>query len=1185
VEADEWPRRVRSLRDRLSLTQADLADFMGVSFATVNRWERGRAKPSRLAAALLERAEQEGIDALRSRIDMPQVAAPTPAEAPATVDFGGDPEIVQLVAEGERLTYGHLFNPAFATEISRIDPLPHQRLAVYRHMVDQPRLRFLLADDAGAGKTIMSGLYIREMLNRRLVRRVLILSPAGLIANWQRELSQLFGMQARILTGRDLRAANNPFAGRHGDLIVVSIDTLARERAFSRLQAADTEPYDLVVIDEAHKLSASIDPDGTERKTDRYLLAEALAGIPAREDRWSLPWAPAHFLLLSATPHMGRDLPYFYLWRLLEPEVLTTPDALAAYPAEARALHFLRRTKEEMIDYDEMPLFPPRTSDTFSYELTQGPLSEQTLYDETTRYIGSYYNRARFMNRSAARLAMSVFQRRLASSTYALLRSLERRAERLTNLLDDLSSGRLDEQELQLRQRKLDRLGDLLDETTADEESADAGEEEHETREAQLLEAVTAVSRTEMQVELGEVQRLIELARAVHEKGDELKFAKLREVLLHPAHSSEKFLIFTEHRDTMSFLVRRLEGLGYAERVAQIHGGMDYREREEQIEFFRRSDSLGARFMVATDAAGEGINLQFCWLMVNYDVPWNPARLEQRMGRVHRYGQRHAVLIVNLVAGRTREGRVVQALLTKLERIRNELASDKVFDVVGRLFAGVPLSEYMARVAMGDNVDDVTRQLTGRLTADQVRALEAREKRVYGDGGDVRAHLGALREESEREEFRRLLPGYVLRFVQRAASRVDIGIEGDTDRVFSLVPIRSGALDPLLTAMEEYPLATREGFTVHRPSHNDPVIFLHPGEPVFDRLRAYVADRFEVEARRGTVLIDPTCDRPYLFHLVAFDVVRCANHQYRGLASDRVLTSCLIGLKQTDDAIEVTAIEHLLALHGNGRSNHAGPSADDAIAVARRFVESVVGADEATRQRMLLAGANAARGTLARRGYDLLEGDLAAQRVRLASRSRSGDVSAKAQMERVRARQRQIGNEREAVLASFRVEPEFVGVDGFRFVTHAWVVPTDDPEEQSRYDAAIEAAAVQVAVEYERSRRATVVDVSTPAKAQAAGLNAWPGFDVHSRLLDRSERAIEVKGRARVGDIHLTENEWAKAATLRDRYWLYVVFDCATAHPRLLRVCDPFGRLVARPVGGVLLDPGEIDSAAEAYDL
>ncbi len=227
---------------------------------------------------------------------------------PSVPDFTTDPEIIRAVVEGMRLSYGHLFNPVFATEISQIDPLPHQRIAVYEYMLKQSRLRFLLADDAGAGKTIMAGLYIREMLCRRLISRVLIVPPAGLVGNWEREMKSLFCLPFQVAEGLAAKLGN-PFAGADSNLIIVSLDTLTGTRMFNRLGESSVKPYDLVIFDEAHKLSADRGADFRVRKTGRYRMAEALAGIRGRKAQWRLRWRAQHLLLLTATPHMGKEYP------------------------------------------------------------------------------------------------------------------------------------------------------------------------------------------------------------------------------------------------------------------------------------------------------------------------------------------------------------------------------------------------------------------------------------------------------------------------------------------------------------------------------------------------------------------------------------------------------------------------------------------------------------------------------------------------------------------------------------------------------------------------------------------------------------------------------------------------------------------------------------------------------------
>ena len=329
-------------------------------------------------------------------------------------------------------------------------------------------------------------------------------------------------------------------------------------------------------------------------------------------------------------------------------------------------------------------------------------------------------------------------------------------------------------------------------------DSINAGER-NESYEDAVLGAVIAVTVEELRHEIKALEDLGARARRLFESGRESKFEKLREVLEDPHHAGEKWLIFSEHRDTVEYLIRRLEGLGFSGRIAQIHGGMAWPEREEQVARFRRTD--GARYLVATDAAGEGINLQFCRLMVNYDVPWNPARLEQRMGRIHRYGQQRDVRIVNLIAGGTHEGRVLKVLLEKLEAIRRELRSDKVFDVIGQLFENASLREYMIEALTAEGERRVLERVGSALTGERVRGIGERERRIYGappGSGEIAERLDGLRDDMERERYLQLLPGYVRRFVEKATGLLDLEIRGDLDGFFCFVPRRAGVLDPLL---------------------------------------------------------------------------------------------------------------------------------------------------------------------------------------------------------------------------------------------------------------------------------------------------------------------------------------------------------------------------------------------------
>ena len=1225
--AADGGRQVRRIRKGLGLTQSQFADRLGVTPITVHRWESGQSRPQRLAKNRLRELE----DVLAAEPGTPAPAATTAPLSAVPFDFAGNPEAISAVAEAVRLSHGYQFNPAFATEISRIDALPHQRIAVYERMIPQQPLRFLLADDAGAGKTIMTGLYVREMLSRRRIRRVLIVPPAGLVGNWERELRTLFRLGFRIVSGAgtprahaDRASAENPFRGSESDLVIVSLDTLAGERTFDALRQPDVSPYDLVVFDEAHKLSVVEQQHGV-RKRRRYELAEALAGCPGPKGRYArLGWSAQHLLLLTATPHMGRDTPYHYLWRLLDPRVFATGEAFRRFPREGRDSHFIRRTKEEMVGLDGTPLFRRRACDTFSYDLSPGPDGERALYDATTAYLRHAYNRA-LDNRPALRLAMGVFQRRLASSTVAVLRSFERRIAKIEQTIDDLRSGRVTAAELRRRQQRLDRehREDFFDTHGADDDARDAADgERHEDYEEAMLGALVAVTVEELQKEIDVLADLGDRARRLVASGRESKFERLREVLEDPRHAGEKWLVFTEHRDTADYLVRRLEGFGYTGHVGQIHGGLGWPAREIEVERFRRPD--GARFLVATDAAGEGINLQFCRLMVNYDIPWNPARLEQRMGRIHRYGQRHDVHISNLVAGSTHEGRVLRVLLDKLDAIRKELRSDKVFDVVGRLFENRSLREHMIEALTDEGERRVIDHVTSRLAVSRVDAIEDTEARVYGQPGEVAERLTSLRADMDRERYLQLLPGYVRRFVQKSAALLDLQIHGDLDGPFYLAPGRPGALDALLPAFEDYPPAARERLCVRRPAADEPCVWLHPGEPVFDGLMDQVMSRYARDAARGGIFTDPRAEAPYLFHLGVASVVergggplpepsprvpanggpkaadradeRATDSRARrrrpvvesvqtdppyqganpsaGETADAgeppLLERRLFGLRQNaDGALSESPVEHLLLLHGAPEvAPGAVPLASQGVAMR---VSAAAYAEQELSARMVDERRTALRAELPERrrrigvGFDLRAADLAGRRTKLAGRAaHASGTETNDELQAIKGKQRALSSERRHVLARTDAAPERLAPSEVRFLAHALVVPARASGALQRYDARVEEIAVRIAAAWEQERGSAVRDVSTPGAARLAGLPDWPGFDLLATPPDGDVRNIEVKGRAGQSAVQLELNEWKQAFHLGDRYWLYVVFDCATPGPRLVRVRDPFRRLLAK---------------------
>ena len=1123
----------------------------------------------------------------------------TAAADGAPLDFAGDPEAVLAVADALRLSFGHQFNPAFAIETSRIDPLLHQRFAVYERMLKQDPLRFLLADDAGAGKTIMTGLYVREMLSHERLKRVLIVPPAGLVGNWRRELQTLFRLDFRIVTGADARGSN-PFRGAGSDRVIVSVDTLAGETMFDVLRQAGGPAYDLVVFDEAHKLSVR-DRGGRVERTLRYKLAEALA---VRADSGSsfggLGWTARHLLLLTATPHMGKSLPYAWLWRLLDAAAFGAVEAVRRAPQPTRDRHFLRRTKEEMVDLDGRPLYPLRECSTFTYELSGGDCGEQDLYDRTTQYLDEHYGRA-LDNQPAVELAKTVFQRRLASSTWALLRSFERRIEKLAQTADAIESGELTAELLQRRQTLLSKRyrRDYFDDTAADEDVASEGwAEGNEAYEDAVLGAVTVVSVEELRREARQVEMLAERARRLVDSGRETKFERLREVLEKPEHRNERWLIFSEHRDTVDYLVRRLEGLGYRGQTVQIHGGMDWKERDRQVEAFRRPD--GARYMVATDAAGEGINLQFCRLMVNYDIPWNPARLEQRMGRIHRYGQQFEVRIVNLVAGSTREGRVLQVLLEKLEEIRAELASDKVFDVIGRLFEGESLTGFMANAVTAEGERLAVERIEEALGASRVRRIGERDTEVYGvpkqkvTGED-------LRPEVERERYLQLLPAHVRRLVERGARLLDLEIRGDLDDRFALEPGRPGALDPLLLALEAYPPEARDWLTVRRPPEDDSGIWLHPGEPLFDALCTHIRSRYGRDAQRGAIFVDSRAEEPYLLHLAELRVERQDLPGNAGVspasgvagptqADRQVLERRLVALQQREGAQPAQCpVEQLLLLSGTGLAPGMAPLAPRAL-----VMRAQAGAHMDTVLQDLVADLRTKREAelpdLRQRvavGFDLRAAELASRRGKLARKSVGLGESGGEELAAVKRQQKRLALDRQFALQRIDEEARGIVPGGFRFLLHALVVRPEDVagvENVERFDEAVEEIAVRIAADWERQHGAQVQDVSKPVLARAAGLPDWPGFDLLSTLPGGDQRCIEVKGRSTRSAVPVENNEWAQACKLGDQYWLYAVLECATPAPELFRVQNPFEKLLAHQRVKTVFDVpvGSLIEAAEA---
>jgi len=1121
-----------------------------VSFTTVNRWENGKAEPQ---SDRIERI-QELAARKESQTTLGYEIKDT---VPVTLNFEGDPEAIKLVVDAHRLQNGHQFNKAFGLELSRVVPLPHQRVAVYEHMLPQNPLRFLLADDAGAGKTVMTGLYIREMLNRGRLRRVIICCPAGLTWNWQRELRNFFDLDFRILRGQDFQNAD-PLGNDEG-LFIISVDTAATEAIRQRLHDGR---FDLAVFDEAHKLSWS-DSRRLDTKTKRYRLAETLA-------------KSTHLLLLTATPHMGKQFPYFALWRLLDANVFSTVDALGQVGQEKRRKYFIRRLKEEMVDYQSQPIYKPRLCQSVKFDLSP---KERAFYDESSDYLRWSFETNKSLNRNAAAMVVAVLQRRLASSTYAMVQSLERRRKRIMDA------------DIVENQPSPERLLEQFDTTTADDsEPTETGTESQERVEDQALALAKPKMEKQLEAELRYLDEIIKQGEDILGAQCETKFLKLRELVDAAEFQQERLLIFTEHRDTLEHLQQRFEALGYTGQIAAIHGGMDVEERERQRIFFmppaeRRRQNLpnpdapSARIMLATDAAGEGINLQFAWLMVNFDVPWNPARLEQRMGRLHRFGQRHdEVRIFNFIADKTREGDVLATLLAKLDEARRELCTDKVFDVVGQQLQEVSIRDLLREALFETAPYSAQKTLDSMFATQRLRAAVEEQRKQASSFGDVAKRLGQLNSEIEVERFNQLLPAYVQNFAEKALPRLGFEIEGDLNQCARLNR-SSGSdwIEPLAShwrgGLPPYISVRRDGSA---GSDAAPIAFLRPGEPLFNAFCDETIRRFSADAQRGGFFLDPTADEPYY---AALYVCQLGERSLRGGdAKPRLLERRLMGLRwDSKGEFTTCAPNHLMALVGAPpavawKAGALLDSPQDKVQKADLHARMLAETTFVQPARAAVRAESSSRLDDLQRGFDFSAGEMAERRVDFARRVRDGDEQAATQLDLVKREQGRIEQEKAEALLYEQRRGDLLDIITLDRIAIALVIPDKSPEALESYDKNIEAIAMRVAINYEVDKhKAKVFDVSSPHLAR--------GYDLESHRANSEKIVIEVKGRAGRGQVHLTENEWPTAANVREKYWLYVVTDCAT-EPRLFRVQDPV-RLAFKTRQSFTLNIGDIIKEAE----
>lgn len=816
--------------------------------------------------------EDSGRSGARMVTDADAVTFEILSEAGAAPAYDADPDEFRLAAEALRIKYAALYDPLAAVNSSDVDPLPHQIRAVYEELLPRIPLRFLLADDPGAGKTVMAGLYLKELVLRSDCERAIIVAPGGLVEQWREELSQKFDLHFEIFSRRMIDDAQGRNVFAEHPLLIARMDQLSRSEDLIE-QLGDVS-WDVAVVDEAHRMSAHYSSwRGEVDETKRFALGRLLSET-------------AHnFLLMTATPHAGKEEDFQLFMSLLDRDRFEGQFRKGVHHTDTHGL-MRRMVKEDLLTFEGKPLFPERRAYTVEYELST---AERDLYERVTDYVRTEMGRAERIAQAGDRkrgnnvgFALTVLQRRLASSPEAILRSLERRRNRLESKLRDMefiASG-VDNSLFLLPQWKeirrnvveepdslpsfcLDDFDDI-DEETPPEERARFEEQAEEVVDL----ATAAQTIPELQAEIAVLSELIPIARQVRHRNDDKKWVELRSILdeqlLAPEGATEarKIIVFTEHRDTLKYLESKITTLfGRADSVMTIHGGTRREDRKLARERFTHDPD--AVVLLATDAAGEGLNLQRAHLMVNYDLPWNPNRIEQRFGRIHRIGQREVCHLWNLVAKDTREGDVFTRLLGKIEQM-SAAYEGNLFNVLGEdgAFQERSLRDLLIEaIRYGDQplvkakldriIDSSVSDGLGEMVAE--RALHP-EMFSSLDLDEVRVRMERAREH-------RLQPGYIAAFFIPAFTRLGGRIHKREHGRYEITRVPSRILDgakrlnrwaPL---PEQYERVTFERSLMHPDGQVDAAL-IAPGHPLLDAVIEVTIEDLGSALERGTVLVD-----------------------------------------------------------------------------------------------------------------------------------------------------------------------------------------------------------------------------------------------------------------------------------------------------------------------------------------
>ena len=1054
--------------------------------------------------------------------------------------FDGSAALFRIGIEAHRLGLAYEYDPFFSLSIARVDPLPHQLEAVYDYFLKLPRIRFLLADDPGAGKTIMAGLLIKELKARGLVKRVLIVAPANLTFQWQRELRDKFRESFDIINSMVLRTnyGQNPWQERDQAITSVSWVSRIEDARESLLRSR----WDLIIVDEAHKMSAY----ARDRKTLAYQLGESLSEMTD------------HFLLMTATPHKGDPENFCLFLSLLDRDVYGNVESLNHAMSQNEAPFYLRRTKEALVSFPDPDtgvvhkLFTNREVRTAAFDLDG---EELDFYDDLTRYVEDQSILASTDDSARGRalgFTMAMLQRRMASTVYAVRRSLERMRDRREKILADPEGYRQE----QIERRFPDDYDDLTE------------EEQHQIL-TDLEEVVASVDPSALREEIIQLTRLIDSARKLEHREVESKLAKLKDLLNEHGFlddPNKKLLVFTEHKDSLDYLagdgqdgrpLGKLREWGLT--TTQIHGGMKIGDRDTPGAriYAEREFRESAQILVATEAAGEGINLQFCNQMVNYDIPWNPVRLEQRVGRIHRYGQEHDCFIFNFVARNTREGRVLQKLLDRLREIRSELGTDQVFDVVGeilpanlldRLFRDMYARRTDEQAVANRIVQEVDLNRFKSITESALEGLAKKE-----------LNLSALIGKSAEAKERRLVPEVIEQFFVEAGPVAGIHPKATSNQshIYRVGRIPRTLLQKGQEIEERFGRLGRDyariGFDKELLKDHPTLEWVTPGHPLFEVVREDVLERVQDHLKRGAIFWDLNRQDAGILDVFAASIKDgLGNTLHRR-----------IFVVETDSGEEMQLRQPTYFLDITPKPDDEASAQDPDLKLSDRVLAEQF-LFETTLQPWLNESAERREkevGIIADHVGISLNALIDRQQIQLAdylNRQIEGQtvtgldgLIAQAEQHlddlnnRLENRQKELEMERHCTIGDIA------------HLGRAMVLP--HPERQTTQlapmvrDEEIEKIAVQTAWAYEEARGCVVESVEADNR----------GFDLISRRPHPEDpntftevRFIEVKGRAGVGEIFLSTNEYRTADRIKEDYWLYAVFDCAT-NPDLHMIRDP----------------------------